>query len=186
MDKLNNIWNKLSNIALAPSWGKVENEYISKLECLVCTLLPSDFKGFLLNFGGYDIVPPDSLDRSYMIKLPKPKGGRVSLPLSHSVSVSAMIDACDDWGDSLPDKSILLEYTGDGSPIFISMFPGAAGEIYFMERDRYLDSYEFDDYECEEDACEAFDPKNGVVPSIFSKLANSFSDFIMAVELDDK
>ena len=86
MDKLNNMWNKLSNIAVAPSWGKVENEYISKLESLVVAPLPYDFKDFLLNFGGYDIVPPDSLDRSYMIKLPKPKGGRESIALSHSVS----------------------------------------------------------------------------------------------------
>lgn len=100
------------------------------------------------------------------------------------VSVSAMIDACDDWGDSLPDKSILIEYSGDGSPIFMSMVPGSIGEIYFMERDHYMDSGEFDGHEFEEDACDAFDPENGVVPNIFSKLVDSFYDFIMAIELE--
>lgn len=184
MDNLNNMWNKLSDIAVAPSWGKVENEYLLKLELLVQEPLPCDLKTLLENVGGYKMTPPESLDSSYVIMLPKIKGGRVSLPLSHSVSVSAMIDACDDWGDSLPSKSILIEYSGDGSPIFMSMLPGAIGEIYFMERDRYIDSGEFDDYEFEEEACDAFDPKNGVVPNIFSKLANSFYDFIMAVELD--
>ena len=177
--------NKLSDISVPPSWGKVENEYLLKLEFLVKEPLPNDFKSLLENIGGYKMIPPESLDCSYVIKLPKTKGGRVSLPLSHSVSVSAMIDACDDWEDSLPDKSILIEYSGDGSPIFMSMLPGATGEIYFMERDHYLDSDEFDDYECEEGACEAFDPKNGVVPNIFSKLADSFYDFIMAIELEE-
>jgi len=184
MDKLDNMWNKLSTISETSSGSAEHTKYIPKLESLVEAPLPDDFKQFLLKVGGYKTITPDSYDRSYVIKLPKLKGGRVSLPLSHSVSVSAMIDACDDWGDSLPDQSILIEYSGDGSPIFMSMLPGATGEIYFMERDHYLDSDEFDDYECEEDACDAFDPKNGVVPNIFSKLADSFYYFIMAIELE--
>ncbi|MBH0055420.1 SMI1/KNR4 family protein [Pseudoalteromonas sp. SWXJZ94C] len=185
MDKLNNMWNKLNNIAVAPSRGTGLSEYIPKLESLVGSSLPSDFKDFLLNFGGYEIVPPDSLDRSYMIKLPKLKGGRESIYLSHSTNIRGMISACNEWGSSLPPKSILIEATGDGSNIFMSMTPGSIGEIYFIERDHYMDYGEFDDYEFEEHACDAFDPKNGVVPNIFSKLANSFSDFIMVVELDD-
>ena len=186
MDKLNNMWNKLSKISEVSSKETEQSEYIPKLEFLVDASLPDDFKQFLLNIGGYNIVPPDSYDRSYVIKLPIPKGGRESIFLSHSTTVKGMIKRCDVWNDSLPDKSILIEAIGDGSKIFMTMLPGAIGEIYFIERDHYMDSGEFDDYECEEDACEAFDPKNGVVPNIFSKLANSFSDFIMAVELDDK
>ena len=178
------MWNKLSEIAIAPLGGTQQSEYIPKLESLVDSPLPDDFKQFLLNIGGYNIVPADSFDRSYAIKMPKRKGGREYIFLSHSTTIKGMIKRCDVWNDSLPDRSILIEATGDGSKIFMSMLPGAIGEIYFIERDHYMDSGEFDDYECEEDACDAFDPKNGVVPNVFSKLADSFYDFIMAVELD--
>ena len=184
MDNLNNMWNKLSDIAVAQSKVSDPSEYIPKLESLVEAPLPDDFKQFLLKVGWYETVPPDSLDRCYVINLPKPKGGRESIALDCSLTIEGMIESCDEWDSSLPPKSILIEATGDGSNIFMSMVPGSIGEIYFMERDHYMDSGEFDDYECEEDACDAFDPKNGVVPNIFSKLADSFYDFIMAVELD--
>lgn len=185
MDNLNNMWNKLSDIAVAPSRGADQSEYIPKLESLVGTPLPDDFKQFLLKIGRYKMAPPESLDVGYVIKLPKSKGGRKSIGLSSSLSIKAMIESCDEWGRSLPPKSILIEETGDGSNLFMSMVPGSIGEIYFIERDHYMDSGEFDDYEFEEDACDAFDPKNGVVPNIFSKLADSFSDFILAIELDE-
>ncbi|WP_159819898.1 SMI1/KNR4 family protein [Colwellia sp. 20A7] len=184
MDKLNDMWNKLSNIAVAPSRGTELSEYIPKLESLVDSPLPDDFRQFLLNIGGYKMAPPDSLDVGYVIKLPKPKGGRKSIGLSSSLSIKGMIKRCAEWGSSLPPKSILIESTGDGSHIFMSMVPGSIGEIYFIERDHYMDSGEFDDFEFEEDACDAFDPKNGVVPNIFSKLADNFYDFIMAIELE--
>ena len=185
MDKLDKMWNKLSVISVPPSWGTVQNEDISKLESLVESPLPIDFRQFLQEVGGYKMVPPVSFDRRYVIKLSELKGGRESISLSHSVSIRAMIKGCDVWNDSLPDKSILIEAIGDGSKIFMTMIPESIGEIYFIERDHYMDSGEFDDYECEEDACDAFDPKNGVVPNIFSKLAESFSDFIMAVKLEE-
>jgi len=185
MDNLNNMWNKLSDIAVARSKVSDPSEYIPKLESLVGTSLPDDFKQFLLKIGRYKMTPPESIDVSYVIKLPKPKGGRKSIGISSSLGIKGMINGCDEWGRSLPPKSILIEETGDGSNIFMSMVPGSIGEIYFIERDHYMDSGEFDDYEFEEEACDAFDPKNGVVPNIFSKLADSFSDFIMAVELGD-
>jgi len=184
MDNLNNMWNKLSKISEISSRSTEQTKYIPELESLVEAPLPDDFKQFLLKVGGYKTVPSDSLDRCYVIKLPKPKGGRKSIALDCSLTIEGMIESCDEWGSLLPPKSILIEATGDGSNIFMSMVPGSIGEIYFMERDHYMDSGEFDDYECEEDACDAFDPKNGVVPNIFSKLADSFYDFIMAVELD--
>lgn len=184
MVKLNNMWKKLGRISVAYSSCTAKKEDVSKLESLIGLSLPDDLKEFLINFGGYKMVPPLSLDKRFMIKLPKPKGGRTSIFLLHSVNINGMIEACDDWGDSLPEKSILMESVGDGSQIFMTMLPGAIGEIYFIERDHYFDCNEFNDYEYEEDACEAFDPKNGIVPNIFSKLADSFFDFIMATELD--
>lgn len=184
MDKLDNMWNKLSTISEASSGGTEHTKYIPKLESLVEAPLPDDFKQFLLKVGGYKTVPPDSLDRCYVIKLPKFKGGRQSIALDCSLTIKGMIESCDEWGSLLPPKSILIEATGDGSNVFMSMISGSIGEIYFMERDHYMDSGEFDDYEFEEEACEAFDPKNGVVPNIFSKLADSFYYFIMAIELE--
>ena len=185
MNKLDNMWNKLSTISEASSGGTEYTKYIPKLESLVDAPLPNDFKQFLLKVGWYETVPPDSLDRCYVIKLPKTKGGRGSIALDCSLTIEGMIESCDEWGSSLPPKSILIEAIGDGSNIFMNMAPGSIGEIYFIERDHYMDSGEFDDYEFEEDACDAFDPKNGVVPNIFSKLADSFSDFILAIELDE-
>jgi hypothetical protein len=129
------------------------------------------------------MTPPENQDFGYVIRMPEFKGAREVIGLTHSSNINGMIKHCRDWEDSLPDKAICLEAIGDGSTIFLSMLPGSVGEIYFIERDHVLDCTDFDDYECEEDACEAFDPAAGVVPNIFSKLASSFTAFVANIEL---
>lgn len=175
----------LKKIAIPFDYGKAKQGLVSELEEKIGMKIPTDFKDFLLEWGGYMMLRKVDgyFKYSFIIKFSDRKGGKDLIGFDQSLPVKAIIEYCNEWGDSIPEKAILFEESSSGSNIFISMSTGSEGEVYYMERDRDMHFVEFDDYEDEEAAVEAFDPVNGIVPNIFTKLGNSFDEFIKKIEI---
>ncbi|BDM64480.1 hypothetical protein NFHSH190041_19320 [Shewanella sp. NFH-SH190041] len=181
------LFKKLAKIAIPSPLFKPSEQDLLDFEQTNQVSLPNDFREFLLRWGGLESVEDyGNNEESYLIyPLKHKKFSEISHIIDCTITFEGMVEDYNQYG--LP-KFCLPFYINDIGEIFIYLKPDVNGEIYFVQNNfGYIRSSETDFIKnCEfDDACKLFDPQNNVIPYYFTKLANSFTDFIQQLVFID-
>ncbi|MDH2434008.1 hypothetical protein QCD60_15685 [Pokkaliibacter sp. MBI-7] len=154
----------------------VDNRQILLAEDRMRIPFPPMFKKFLVEWGGYEVKfydEDEDVRCGILFDEIKPGRGYIIPDCSHTFE--GMMGT---FGDScLPRNCLCFEHHALQGDIFIDL---TTENIWFLETDIYgkdMDDY-YRDFLSYEEACDAFDPKNGVVPTYFTKIADNIFDML--------
>ncbi|PXF28699.1 hypothetical protein WH50_24875 [Pokkaliibacter plantistimulans] len=153
----------------------VSDQDVVEAEKKIGIRFPPVFRKFILEWWGYNVELVDENIRRYGILFPHAKPGRGFVVPQFTPSFGAMVETV---GDScLPKNCLCFEHHAYQGELFVDL---STDHIWFFETD--IDGQEMDEYYRDflsyEDACDAFDPKNGIVPTYFTKIADNIFDML--------
>ncbi|BDM64248.1 hypothetical protein NFHSH190041_17000 [Shewanella sp. NFH-SH190041] len=181
-----NILSILSKVA-TPLCNGIENNLPTEVEIKTFetthgVILPKDLKEILLNWDGFNEVTTFGPNCNSRLVLPLPNGkfGYDYEDFNCTLTSRCMFKNYDDPFLGLPNYSLPI-FFADGGDIFVTLWPGAEGQVYhFQTNYDYISENETEiisNYE-PDTACDLFDPINNNIPYYFTKLSNSFTDFV--------
>ncbi|BDM64250.1 hypothetical protein NFHSH190041_17020 [Shewanella sp. NFH-SH190041] len=175
------LFKKLAKIAIPSPRPKPSEQDLLDFEQKNQVSLPKDFREFLLRWGGlltvdkYGKNGDSSLIYSYTCK----KFAEICCVIDCTITFKGMVEDYNQY--NLPDFCLpFIEI--DVGTIFIYLKPNANGGIYYIQN--CFDGVSQEEAvlvgNCEpSEACDLFDPANNVIPYYFTKLGDSFTDFIL-------